>query len=149
MAVNIIDYYLLFRDGLPQHKKEQFDINHAKMQKDLIAFDVAYLFWAEMNVNASMNLYTENLLDFDVWEPAVPLVDTNYDLSHFISKNYTEDTNLIARKSPFITDNNNFKTMQHIFNEKKNSPLNAKRAVYLTFKGFYRMQNLFWFSDLD
>ena len=39
--------------------------------------------------------------------------------------------------------------MKHILNEKKNGPLNAKRAVYLTFKGFYRMQNLFWFTDLD
>ena len=85
IAINIIDYYLLFRDGSPQHKKEEFDLDHAKMQKDLIAFDVAYLFWAEMNVNASMNLYTENLVDFDVWEPQVPLVDRNLDLSYFKS----------------------------------------------------------------
>lgn len=115
----------------------------------MIAFDVAYLFWAEMNVNATMNLYTENLLDFDKWEPSVPLVDRNLDLTYFKSKNYTEKTNLIARKSPFITGNDNFKTMKHIFDEKKNGPLNAKRAVYLTFKGFYRMDELFWFTDLE
>ena len=39
--------------------------------------------------------------------------------------------------------------MTYILNEKKNGPLNAKRAVYLTFKGFYRMDNLFWFTDLE
>ena len=61
----------------------------------MIAFDVAYLFWAEMNVNASMKLYTENLLDFNVWEPRIPLVDPELKLSYFESMNYTEKTNLI------------------------------------------------------
>lgn len=85
LAINIIDYYLLFRDGTQQQYNDTFDLEHAKLQKDLISFDVAYLFWAEMNVNASMKLYTENLLDFDVWEPQVPLVDSSLKLNYFQS----------------------------------------------------------------
>ena len=110
--LNVIDFYLEMRDGMKPAtyfpKGARLNIQHAKKQKDLISFDVAWLYLAEMVNKGTLKLYKENLYTFN---QSLPMVDPLKKIEYFQAKTPEIKRTVLAKndlyelqKSPFETD---------------------------------------------
>ena len=88
LILNVLDYTLFMRDkeeiGDPMAKDSQLNETRARYQLDLIKnFEIAFLFLAEIQLNATSKYYTENLADFNNFDEHLPLVNSKYDKNYF------------------------------------------------------------------
>lgn len=70
--------------GDPMAKESQLNETRARIHMDLIKnFEIAFLFLAEIQINATSKYYTENLADFNNFEEYLPIVNAKYDKNYF------------------------------------------------------------------
>lgn len=70
--------------GDPMAIGAQLNETRARYQMDIIKnFEIAFLFLAEIQLNATSTYYTENLADFNNFEEYLPIVNPKYDKNYF------------------------------------------------------------------